>query len=200
MTISSNAACFDLLRRACPASSHLRSVIFCRSIPPRPIDTWHTSAQTRPRLTWIYGSERGRRPWLDRSATPPGQRIDSETVVLTSLGAEDILARIRGLQNENAAVKDTVGKLGTIVADINKARSRRTQLDAERKKIGEDQERIRQNLQSVGQGSDLGRQYIETLKKQEERLAEIARADHALEVDVAAKRLAAEQLTRQLSF
>src|ERR1035437_605497 len=58
MTISSNAACSELLRRAGPASSHLRSVIFCRSIPPRPIDTWHTSAQTRPRLTWIYGSER----------------------------------------------------------------------------------------------------------------------------------------------
>jgi hypothetical protein len=133
-------------------------------------------------------------------ATLSIERIDSETVALTSLGAEDILARIRGLQNENAAVKDTVGKLGTIVADINKARSRRTQLDAERKKIGEDQERIRQNLQSVGQGSDLGRQYIETLKKQEERLAEIGRADQALEAEIAAKRLAAEQLTRQLSF
>jgi len=128
------------------------------------------------------------------------ERIDSETVVLSSLGAEDILARIRGLQNESAAVKDTVSKLGTIVADINKARSQRTQLDAERKKIGEDQERIRRNLQSVGQGSDLGRQYIETLKKQEERLAEIARADQALEAEIAAKRLAAEQLTRQLTF
>ena len=30
--------------------SHLRSVIFCRSDRPRPIDTWRTSAQTRPRL------------------------------------------------------------------------------------------------------------------------------------------------------
>jgi hypothetical protein len=128
------------------------------------------------------------------------ERIDSETVVLTSLGAEDILARIRGLQNESAAIKDTVAKLGAIVADINKARSQRTQFDAERKKIGEDQQRIRQNLQSVGQGSDLGRQYIDTLKKQEERLAEITRADQALEAEIAAKRLAAEQLTRQLTF
>lgn len=93
-----------------------------------------------------------------------------------------------------------MSKLGTIVADINKARSQRTQLEAERKKIGEDQERIRRNLQSVGQGSDLGRQYIETLKKQEERLAEIARADQTFESEIAAKRLAAEQLTRQLSF
>jgi hypothetical protein len=133
-------------------------------------------------------------------ATLTLERIDSTTVVLTSLGAEDILARIRGLQNESAAIKDTVGKLGAIVADINKARAQRTQLDAERKKIGEDQQRIRQNLQSVGQGSDLGRQYIDTLKKQEERLAEITRADNALEAEIAAKRLAAEQLTRQLTF
>jgi hypothetical protein len=40
---------------------------------------WHREAERLgglevPRLTWIYGSERGRRPWLDRSATPPGQR------------------------------------------------------------------------------------------------------------------------------
>lgn len=128
------------------------------------------------------------------------ERIDSETVALTSLGAEEILARIRGLQNESAALKDTVAKLGAIVAEINKARSQRSQLDAERKKMGEDQERIRRNLQSVGQGSDLGRQYIETLKKQEERFAEIARADQAHEADIAAKRQAAEQLARQLTF
>jgi hypothetical protein len=133
-------------------------------------------------------------------ATLSIERIDSETVALTSLGAEAILARIRGLQTESAALKDTVAKLGTIVADINKARSQRTQLDAELKKIGEDQERIRRNLQSVGQGSDLGRQYVETLRKQEERLADIARADQALEADIAAKRLAAEKLAGQLTF
>ena len=128
------------------------------------------------------------------------ERIESETVALTSLGAEDMLARIRGLQNESAALKDTVAKLGAIVAEINRARAQRTQLDAERKKIGEDQERIRRNLQSVGQGSDLGRQYIETLKKQEERFAEIGRTEQSLDADIAAKRQAAEQLARQLSF
>src|SRR5262249_59312484 len=34
------------------------------------------------------------------------ERTDSETVILTTLAAEDMLARIRGLQNESAAVKD----------------------------------------------------------------------------------------------
>jgi hypothetical protein len=133
-------------------------------------------------------------------ATLSIEHIDDVTVALASLGAEDILARFRGLQNESAALKDTVAKLGTIVADINKVKSQRTQLEAERKTIGEDQERIRRNLQSVGQGSDLGRQYIETLRKQEERLAEIVRADQSLEATIATKRLAAEQLTQLLTF
>jgi hypothetical protein len=128
------------------------------------------------------------------------ERTDSETVVLTSLAADDILARLRGLQNESAALKDVVAKLGTIVADINKARTRRAQLDAERKKIADDQDRIRRNLQAVGQGSDLGRQYIDTLKAQETRLADIARTDAALEDEIAAKRQSAEQLARQLTL
>ena len=144
-----------------------------------------------------------------RIAAPKGQttkaslsveRTDSETVVLTSLGPEEILTRIRGLQNESPALKDAVTKLGAVVADINKARAQRAQLEAERKKIGEDQDRIRRNLQSVGQGSDLGRQYIDTLKSQESRLAEIARTDQALEADIDAKRKNAEQIARQLTL
>jgi hypothetical protein len=87
------------------------------------------------------------------------ERTDSQTVVLTTLAVEDMLARIRGLQNESAALRDTVAKLGAIVSDISRARVQRTQLEAERKKIAEDQNRIRQNLQSVGQASDLGRRY-----------------------------------------
>jgi len=128
------------------------------------------------------------------------ERTDSQTVVLTTLAAEDMLARIRGLQNESAALKDTVAKLAAIVNDIAKARTQRTQLEAERKKIVDDQTRIRQNLQSVGQGSDLGRRYLDTLKSQEDRLTEMNAADAALESEIAAKRLAAEELARHLTL
>ena len=128
------------------------------------------------------------------------ERIDSEDVMLASVPAEDILARIRGLQNESPALRDAVAKLGAIVAEISRARAQRAQLDVERKKIGEDQERIRRNLGSVGQGSDLGRQYIETLRKQEERFAQIATSEQSLDAEIAAKRVAAEQLARQLTF
>jgi hypothetical protein len=133
-------------------------------------------------------------------ATLAIERVDSETVALTGLAPAVILARISGLQNESETLKDTVTRLGAIVGEISKARSQRSQLDAERKKIGDDQERIRRNLQSVGQGSDLGRQYVETLKKQEERLAQITRTDQSLEEEITAKRQAAEQLARQLSL
>ena len=108
--------------------------------------------------------------------------------------------RIRGLQNESPALKETLAKVAAIVGEINKARSQRTQLEAERKKINEDQERIRRNLQAVGQGSDLATQYVEMLKKQEQRFADIDRVDQALDADIMAKRQAAEQLARVLTF
>ncbi|MGZ8322722.1 MAG: DUF4139 domain-containing protein, partial [Rhodoplanes sp.] len=111
-----------------------------------------------------------------------------------------ILARIRGLDNESAALKEAVAKLAALVTEINKAKSQRAQLDAERKRIAEDQDRIRRNLQSVGAGSDLGRRYLDTLKSQEDRLADITRSDAALEDGLAAKRKSAEEVARQLAL
>ena len=128
------------------------------------------------------------------------ERTDSETVILTTLAPEDMLARIRGLQNEGAGVKDAVAKLGAIVNDINKARTQRMQLEAERKKIADDQNRIRQNLQSVGPGSDLGRRYLDTLKSQEDRLVEISKIDAAMENEIPAKRQSVEELARHLTL
>ncbi len=128
------------------------------------------------------------------------ERIDSQTVTLTDLSTEDILARISGLQNENAGLRDIVAKLGSIVADTNRARAQRSQLETERKKIGEDQDRIRRNLASVGQQSDLGRRYLDMLKAQEDRLAEINRLDQTLEKEIAAKRQSAQEIVRQLAL
>ena len=147
--------------------------------------------------------------WRYKIPAPKGQTtkaalaiecVDAETITLTELGPEDSLARLRGLQNENAAVRDAVARLGALVAEMTKAKSERLQLDAERKKIADDQERIRRNLQSAGQGSDLGRRYLDMLKTQEDRLAEINRADKAFETEIAAKRQAAEELARQLKL
>ncbi|MBK5961010.1 hypothetical protein CCR97_22800, partial [Rhodoplanes elegans] len=128
------------------------------------------------------------------------ERTDRQTVVLTDYAPEEILARIRGLENETPAVKETVLRLGALVGEINRARAERSRLDAERKRIGEDQERLRRNLQSVGASSDLGRRYVDTLKSQEDRLAEISRTEQTLDAEMASKRQAAVDAARQLKL
>ena len=126
------------------------------------------------------------------------ERTDSEAVVLTDLGIDDMVTRIRGLQNETPALKETIAKLGGIVQEINKARAARMQLDSERARIVADQIRVRSNLQSVGATTDLGRRYIDTLKSQEDRLNELGRLNIALEKEIATKTAQAEDIARAL--
>jgi hypothetical protein len=128
------------------------------------------------------------------------ERQDYETVNLGTLAPERLLATISGLENESAALKDAVARLGALVAELNGANARRRELEAETKKIGEDQERIRRNLQAVGQGSDLGRRYLDALRVQEDRLAAITAADKVLETDLAVKRALAEELAKTLAL
>jgi hypothetical protein len=128
------------------------------------------------------------------------ERLDSERIVLTELDVDDMLVRVRGLENETPALKAVVAKLTALVEDMNKARAQRSQLDSERQRIVRDQERVRSNLQSVGQASDLGRRYLATLKTQEDRLAEISTLDAKLEKEIEGKTKAAEDAVRQLTL
>jgi hypothetical protein len=128
------------------------------------------------------------------------EHLDSERIVLTELDVDDMLVKIRGLQNETPALKATVAKLTALVEDMNKAKAQRSQLDTERERIVRDQARVRDNLRSVGQGSDLGRRYLATLKTQEDRLADIGTLDAKLEKEIEAKVRAAEDAVRQLTL
>ena len=128
------------------------------------------------------------------------ERIDQQVVTLTTLAVEDMLARIRGLDNESPALKEAVGRLGEVVGEISRARTQKGQIEAERKKIADDQDRIRKNLASTGQATDLGRRYLDALRQQEDRLAELGKADIALDDLIAQKRKAAEEIARKLKF
>ena len=128
------------------------------------------------------------------------QRADSEIVELSTLEPSDVLARLDGLQNASAALKDAVAKLSGFVEAINATQAKRDALEAERTKIGEDQTRLRENLKSVGPATDLGRRYIETLKAQEDRFGEIAKLDAAAEKELAAERQSAADLARGLTL
>ena len=128
------------------------------------------------------------------------ERIDQQVVTLTTLPAEDMLARVRGLANEGPALKEAIDRLADVVGDISKAKTQKAQIEAERKKIADDQDRIRKNLASAGSSSDLGRRYLDTLRQQEDRLADLAKTDAALDDAVAQKRRAAEDIARKLKL
>ena len=74
--------------------------------------------------------------------------------------------RLRPHADGAARASERMSKLATIVEQINKRKAQRLELDSERGRIVSDQLRIRNDLQSVGQGTDLGRRYLDTLKTQ----------------------------------
>ncbi|MBT3070124.1 DUF4139 domain-containing protein [Rhodomicrobium sp. Az07] len=126
------------------------------------------------------------------------ERVDQETVVLTSLSPDEIVAMLSGLENASPALKDTVAKLGSVVDTLAKLNNRKEEIDGERKKIADDQDRIRKNLASVGQGTDLGRRYLDLLKTQEDRLAAFSTEERKIEGDIAAANRKAEEIAETL--
>jgi hypothetical protein len=164
-------------------------------------DGWKPVAETKDveetatRLRHKVSAPRGR----TTKASLVLERLERETIALSTLEPEQIVTTITGLDNASPALKDAIVKLGALVADLNSAEARRDDLAAEAKRIADDQARIRENLAAVGQNSDLGRRYVDALRKQEDRLAEIAAADKALETDMAEKRKTAEKMAKNLS-
>ncbi len=151
--------------------------------------------ETASRLRYKVSAPRGR----TTKATLVLERQERETIALSTLAPERILATISGIDNASPALKDAAAKLGVLVAELNSAKARRAELAVETKRIADDQARIRQNLGAVRQSSDLGRRYVDALRKQEDRLTEIAAADKVLESEMADKRKAAEELAKTLS-
>jgi hypothetical protein len=85
-----------------------------------------------------------------------------------------------------------------LAGDIGKANTHKRELEAERKKIADDQDRIRKNLASTGASSDLGRRYLDTLRSQEDRLAAIATEEKAVDQEIAGKMKEAEGVAEAL--
>jgi hypothetical protein len=131
-------------------------------------------------------------------ATFVREHVDHESVTLTSLAPDRLITVISGLQNQTQAVKDAIAKLSVLAGDIGKAHAHERELDAERERIGDDQDRIRKNLASAGAGSDLGRRYLDTLKTQEDRLAAIGSEEKSIDQTIADKTKAAEDIAQAL--
>ncbi|MER2606694.1 MAG: DUF4139 domain-containing protein [Siculibacillus sp.] len=128
------------------------------------------------------------------------ERVDVQTVKIGTLGPDDLLARLQGLENEGPALREAIERLAAVVTEVSRIRAQTDRNNEEREKIASDQERIRANLSSVGAASDLGRRYVETLRGQENRLVELDRADRAAIETLAARRRDAEEIVKALKL
>ena len=111
-------------------------------------DGWKTAGdskaaeETPTRLRYTVQAPKGK----TTKATLHREHLDHESVTLSSLAPDRIVAAISGLENQTPALKEAIAKLGELAAGIGKANAHKRALDAERKKIGENQDRIRKNL------------------------------------------------------
>ena len=133
--------------------------------------------ETPTRLRFKVAAPKGK----TTKVTLAREHTEEQYVSLGALEADSLLTTVSGLENGTPALKEAVAKLSALVTGMNEAKAQRKKLEAEATKITQDQERLRENLKSVGQGSDLGRRYLDTLKGQEDRLAAIATEDESLE-------------------
>jgi DNA repair ATPase RecN len=111
---------------------------------------------------------------------------------------EVLYATINGLENESSALKTAVAKLGAIVEEINKIKARQKELQSEYKEISTDQDRLRQNLHTVGKNTDLGQHYLKTMKDQETRLITIHDLSKKLKDDIKEKQKEAKKISIEL--
>ncbi|MGO9476209.1 MAG: DUF4139 domain-containing protein [Rhodomicrobium sp.] len=162
----------------------------------KPMGESNALEETPTRIRYTVQAQKG----TTTKATLAREHVDYESVTLTSLGPDRMITVISGLQNQTPALKEAIAKLSELAGGIAKVNARRRALDTERRKIGDDQERIRRNLASTGSSSDLGRRYLDTLKAQEDRLAAMGAEEKALDDELAAKTREAEEVAQSLTL
>jgi hypothetical protein len=98
----------------------------------------------------------------------------------------------------DAKTREALGRIIQLQGDVAVAEKRVGQSDDARKRIFQEQQRIRENLRSVPTNSDLHRRYVATLDRQETELEALARQRADAEKAVEAARAALEAYIKTL--
>ena len=142
--------------------------------------------------------------WLRPRARPPRSRSHASTARnnmsrLAPLGQIACWGPSAALKPCRPALKEAVAKqLSALTTSTRQPPGAKAGSGGHQNHQGSG--RLRENLKSVGQGSDLGRRYLDKLKGQEDRLAAIASEDESLEKLIAAKQKDAQDLAQNLSL
>jgi hypothetical protein len=126
------------------------------------------------------------------------QRVSSQRYAVTEYSLPTLLAHSRDGKASQKVV-DAVRRAADMQAELNELRRRMALLDQERNTIHQEQNRIRQNMGSVGRDSELYRQYVAKFTEQESRLEAIARQRDELQQTSEVKQRELETYLRNLN-
>ena len=141
---------------------------------PRPGGDWQPAFDTD-------GVERTPDAWRIPVEVPAGETVTREvafertlvdTVAIADLD-RDRLAAWASAGDLPAEVRDALGSVAERMADLNRLEEAAKETREAIRRIVDDQDRLRRNLASVPQGSDLHRRYVAELTAQEDELAEL---------------------------
>lgn len=122
------------------------------------------------------------------------RREDQETFALVDIGPEDLRARVAAAGKDLPAnLRKALEKVGALRADVYAVDIALQRIANERQNIATDQQRMRENLQSVGVTSGVGKRYLDKMQDQEDRLAALEEE----EKDLQEKRVEAQQALEQ---
>lgn len=99
-----------------------------------------------------------------------------------------------------ADLREAVAKLATLRAALAEREAAVARLEGEAGALDKDQQRLRDNLQAVGPGSDIGRRYMTKLGEQEDRLETLGKDLAAARAEVEMARVALADHIKGLTF
>jgi hypothetical protein len=125
------------------------------------------------------------------------EQVVQQTVQLLQAGRDTL--RVFANANEfDARTREQLGRVIALYADVDAAEAKLKEIDAERNRIVQDQQRVRENLARVPSNSDLQRRYLATLDRQETEIEELGKKRLDAERVVAQARAAVEAYVRQI--
>ena len=99
-----------------------------------------------------------------------------------------------------AELRQALAKLGSLRAVVAEREQAVSRFEGAQEELEKDQQRLRDNLQAVGQGSDIGRRYMAKLSEQEDRVEKLARDITAAHAAVEAARQSLADAVKGMKF
>jgi hypothetical protein len=103
---------------------------------------------------------------------------DTETVALASTTPQDLNTRMEAAGKDlPAAIRKALDHVKELQAAVFTQQQEMNNIEQERQTIFNDQERLRQNLQSVSTNTSIGKRYVDQLDKEEDKLNALAKRE-----------------------